>query len=310
MDYLTALFQVVWHQGEVPQDLKDAKIVHLYKRKGNRQLCDNHRCIPLLNIARKIFARILLNHLNYRLEQGLLPKSQCGFRRHRGTTDMSFVARQLQEKCQEMRTHLYSTFVDLTKTFNTVNREGLRKFMRKFGCLEQLTETVQAFALTKGVKQGCVLAPTLFSLMSSAMLMDAYRKERPWICVAYRTDVRLLNQRRMPLQSRVSITIVHEPLVADNCALNATSEGDIQRSIDLFAAACEIFGLILNTKTVVMYQPPPNTAHNVPQISVDGTQLQVVDNSTQLGSALSRSTKIDDEVSCRISKTSQAFRRP
>nr|VZI30055.1 unnamed protein product [Spirometra erinaceieuropaei] len=33
MDHLTALFQEMWRQGEVPQDFKDASIVHLYKRK-------------------------------------------------------------------------------------------------------------------------------------------------------------------------------------------------------------------------------------------------------------------------------------
>ncbi|BHF82783.1 hypothetical protein SprV_0802592200 [Sparganum proliferum] len=92
----------MWRQEEVPQDFEDATIVHLYKRKGNRQVCDNHRGISLLNIAGKIFACILLNRLNNHLEQGLLPGSQCGFRRHRGTTDMIFAARQLQEKCQEM----------------------------------------------------------------------------------------------------------------------------------------------------------------------------------------------------------------
>ncbi|BHF62952.1 hypothetical protein SprV_0200594100 [Sparganum proliferum] len=143
MDHLTALFQEMWLQGEVPQDFKDATIVHLYKRKGNRQICDNHRGISLLNIAGKIFARILLNRLNHHLEQGLLPESQCGFRRHRGTTDMIFAARQLQEKCQEMRTHLYSTFVDLTKAFDTVNREGLWKIMQKFGCPERFTRMVR-----------------------------------------------------------------------------------------------------------------------------------------------------------------------
>nr|VZI47899.1 unnamed protein product [Spirometra erinaceieuropaei] len=115
----------MWRQGEVPQDFNDATIVHLYKRKGNRRVCDNHRGISLLNIVEKIFARILLNRLNNHLEQGLLSESQCGFRRHRGTTDMIFAACQLKEKCQEMRTHLYSTFVDLTKAFHTVNREGL-----------------------------------------------------------------------------------------------------------------------------------------------------------------------------------------
>nr|VZI19558.1 unnamed protein product [Spirometra erinaceieuropaei] len=301
MDHLTALFQEMWRQGEVPQDFKDATIVHLYKRKGNRQVCDNHRGISLLNIAGKIFARILLNHL----EQGLLPESQCGFRRHRGTTDMIFAARQLQEKCQEMRTHLYSTFVDLTKAFDTVNREGLWKIMQKFGCPERFTQMVrqlhdgmmarvtdngavsEAFAVTNGVKQGCVLAPTLFSLMFSAMLMDAYRDERPGIRIAYRTDGHLLNQWRMNFQSRVSTTTVHELLFADDCALNTTSEAEMQRSMDLFSAACENFGLVINTqKTVVMHQPPPNsaTAPNAPpQISVNGNQLQVVENFPYLG---------------------------
>ncbi|VDM04566.1 unnamed protein product [Schistocephalus solidus] len=33
---------------------------------------------------------------------------------------MIFAARQLQEECQEMRNHLYTTFVDLTKAFDTV----------------------------------------------------------------------------------------------------------------------------------------------------------------------------------------------
>ncbi|BHF73200.1 hypothetical protein SprV_0401627800 [Sparganum proliferum] len=36
--------------------LKDAAIVYLYKRNGNRQLFDCHRGISLLKIAGKIFA--------------------------------------------------------------------------------------------------------------------------------------------------------------------------------------------------------------------------------------------------------------
>nr|VZI46285.1 unnamed protein product [Spirometra erinaceieuropaei] len=83
--------------------------------------------------------------------------------------------------------------------------------------------------------------------------------------------------------------------------------------MDLFSAACENFGLVINTqKTVVMHQPPPNsaTAPNAPpQISVNGTQLQVVENFPYLGNTLSRNTKIDVEVANRISKASQAFGR-
>ena len=128
------LFQLIWQHETVPQDFKDATIIHLYKRKGNRQACDNHRGISLLSIAGKILARVLLNRLTAHLEQGLLPESKCGFRKARGTVDMVFAARQLQEKCQEQNADLYSTYVDLTKAFDTVSREGLWRIMAKYGC--------------------------------------------------------------------------------------------------------------------------------------------------------------------------------
>ena len=168
-------------------------IVHLYKRKGNCQTCDNHLGISLLSIAGKILARVLLNRLIDHLEDGLLPESQCGFRPGHGTADMIFAARQLQEKCQEQNVGLNTTFVDLTKAFDTVCRKGLWKIMAKFGCpaniitmVRQFHDGMQArvqddrvysepFPVTSGVKQGCVFAPTLFSMMFSAMLTDAFR---------------------------------------------------------------------------------------------------------------------------------------
>nr|VZI44044.1 unnamed protein product [Spirometra erinaceieuropaei] len=170
----------------------------------------------------------------------------------------------------------------------------------------------EAFAVTNGVKQGCVQAPTLFSFMFSAMLIDAYRDELPGIRIAYRTDGHLLNQRRMHFQSRVSTATVHELLFADDCVFNATTEGGIQRSMDLFSAACENFGPVINTqKSMVMHQPPPNTATypnaSTPQISVNRTQLLVVENFPYLGSTLSRSIKIADEIARRISDAHHAF---
>ncbi|BHF60354.1 hypothetical protein SprV_0100331800 [Sparganum proliferum] len=168
----------------------------------------------------------------------------------------------------------------------------------------------EVLSVTNVMKHGCVLPPTLFSPMFSAVPMDTYRDEHPGIRIVYRTDSHLLNHRRTHFQSRVSTATVYELLFADDCVLNTTSKGDTKRSMDLFAAAFEDFGLIINTeKTVVMHHPPPNTAHNAPQISVNVTQLQVVDNFTYLGITLSCSTKIDDEVARRISKPSQAFGR-
>ncbi len=137
-------------------------------------------------IAGKILARVLLNRLIYHLE------SQCGFRKGRGTIDMIFAARQLQEKCQEQNQDLYTTFVDLSKALDTVSRQGLWMIMSKFGCPDKFIlmvrqfhdgmmagvldvgEFSEAFSVTNGVKQGCMCAPTLFSMIT-AMLSDRYQ---------------------------------------------------------------------------------------------------------------------------------------
>ena len=102
---LTKLLLCMWRKEAIPQEFKDASIIHLYKRKGNPQVCDNHRGISVLCIAGKIMAKILLNHLDVHLDQkGLIPESQCGFRKDRGTTDMIFIARMPRTECRRLST--------------------------------------------------------------------------------------------------------------------------------------------------------------------------------------------------------------
>ena len=59
------------------------------------------------------------------ITQENMPESQCGFRSNRGTVNMIFILRQIQEKCREQNMGLYAAFVDLTKAFDTVSRDGL-----------------------------------------------------------------------------------------------------------------------------------------------------------------------------------------
>ena len=146
----------MWDEEVIPQQLKDASIIRLYKN-GNRQLCDNYRGISLLAIAGKILARMLLNRLIVHLVQGLLPESQCGFRGGRGTVDMIFAARHLQEKCQEQYDDLFITFIDLTKAFDTVCRDGLWQIMEKFGCPRKFTTLVRQ--LHDGMRARAVFSP-------------------------------------------------------------------------------------------------------------------------------------------------------
>ncbi|BHF59839.1 hypothetical protein SprV_0100280000 [Sparganum proliferum] len=102
--------------------------------------------------------------------------------------------------------------------------------------------------MINGVRQDYVLAPIPSSLIFTIMPMDVYCDKRPGIRVVYRTDGKLLNHRRMHLQSH-------------NCALKATTDGDMQRSMDLFAATRDNYGLVIHAeKTVVMHQLPSSAA--------------------------------------------------
>ena len=104
--------------------------------------------------------------------------------------------------------------------------------------------------------------------------------------------------------------MIRELLFADDCALNAKSEPEMQLEMDEFSSACDNFGLTISTrKTEVMYQPAPGNTYQVPNITVKGQRLQAVENFTYLGSTLSRSANIDAEVTNRIAKASSAFGR-
>ena len=86
------------------------------------------RGISLLNIISKLFAKIVLMKL-WVLAEKIYPESQCGFRAKRATIDMIFSLRQLQEKCREQEKPLYVAFIDLTKAFDLVSRDGLFKIL-------------------------------------------------------------------------------------------------------------------------------------------------------------------------------------
>ena len=46
----------------------------------------------------------------------------------------------------------------------------------------------EPFAVTNGLKQGCILAPTLFSMMFSAMLIYAFKYDSIGVDLKYRYD--------------------------------------------------------------------------------------------------------------------------
>ncbi len=121
---------------------------------------------------------------------------------------------------------------------------------------------------------------------------------------------KLFNLRRLRAKTKVQEATTHDFIFADDCALNASTQSDNQRSMDQFSKACDDFGLTISTKkTQVLFQQAPATPYTEPTIIVNGKKLKVADKFVCLGSTLSRHVSIDEEVNYRISRASSAFGR-
>ena len=105
-EQLYNLLAHIWKKEDVPQQFKDTNIVTIWKRKESKSDCNNYRGISLLAIAGKILGKVLLKRLATTIIEPVLPESQCGFRANRGTTDLNFCARQIQEKSREQHKDL------------------------------------------------------------------------------------------------------------------------------------------------------------------------------------------------------------
>ena len=321
----------IWQEGEVVQEFRDASVVHLYKNKGDRSCCDNHRGISLLCIAGKILMRLMLNRLSKHLANiDLIPESQCGFVQGKSTADSSFALQQLQEKCKLQNQDLYLCFIDLTKAFDTVNREGLWCILEKAGCPSHFIGIIRSFhdnmkvtvregsdksppfEVTSGTKQGCIIAPTLFSIFFSMMLHVAFKDTTDGVDITSRLDLGLtsIKTRDFNKVNLVTVSTIRELLFADDCALAADTEKGLQRLCDCFASAARRFGLIISIKkTEVLYQPARGNAHVPPAIFIEGTQLKAVELFKYLGSIVSFDALPDAEITSRIGKATAAFGR-
>ena len=81
---------------------------------------------------------------------------------------------------------------------------------------------------TNWVKQGCVMAPTLFSMMLFAMHMDAFQDSDTGFPIRYRFDGNIFNLRR--LQTKVQTDVLDGFLYADDMDKNILLRGKNAKS--------------------------------------------------------------------------------
>ena len=180
---------------------------------------------------------------------------------------MIFTARQLQEKCSEQVMGLYQCFVDLSKAFDTVNREALWVVLAKSGCPDKfvrmaksLHEKMEArvnfggdlsdpFPVENGVKQGDLMAPVLFAIYLAAMLQVAFKDKPDGIYIQFRTTRSVF--KLSDLRAKTSQSLVRELLYADDADLVSHTEEGLQSFVVAFDSTAKAFGLTINKKRLL-----------------------------------------------------------
>ena len=318
----------IWRKQEVPQQWVDAIIIKLFKKKDPME-CGNYRGISLLAVAGKILSNIILLRITGRVEE-VLPESQCGFRGQRSTADMIFAARQLQEKCKEQRMDLYMAFIDLTKAYDTVNRGLLWKLLGRYGIPDRLIQIIrnmhdgmkaklnldvgmsEEIPVENGLRQGCVKAPILFNLFFAAVMFEALHDlpRESGVGIKFKLDGRLWDTRRLQ-GKRVREAFITDLCYADDCALVAHTQQELQDFVTRISKACQKYGLTISfKKTEVMKQATGiiPTSEKV-EVVLDGKVLAVVDSFVYLGSTMTADDELDKEISYRIKRAGTTFGR-
>lgn len=101
--------------------------------------------------------------------------------------------------------------------------------------------------------------------------------------------------------------MLHELLFADDFALVAYTQEDLQRVVNNFTRAAILYHNI--KKKEVMFQPKPGALTHDSVIKIGDDQLGFVQKFCYLGSFLLQDAYIDDNVMTRIGNTSAALGR-
>ena len=134
--------------------------------------------------------------IHFRYMNRELPEVQAGFRKGRGTRDQIANIRWIIKEARELKKKkFYFCFIDYAKAFDCVDHNKLWKILQEMGIPDHLTcllrnlyagqeatvrtghGTTDWFQIGKGVCQGCILSPCLFTLYVEYIMRNARLEE-------------------------------------------------------------------------------------------------------------------------------------
>ena len=181
---LQKLINISIQSGIVPQQLKKAKVLPIYKGAdaGSKTLYSSYRPISILNTISKVLEKAVEGQLRqYFTFNGLFYSGQYGFRPNRNTTQALLdLTCHINERLDQ-NSHTLGVFIDLSKAFDTLNFDILLQKLAKYGVSKSSLTWFESYIsgrtqrvtlpcgtlsteleVKTGVPQGSILGPLLF----------------------------------------------------------------------------------------------------------------------------------------------------
>ena len=102
----------IWSEEKILEEWKKGLLIKLPK-KGDLSYCKNWRGIMSLNMASKVFCKVILERIN--MLDAKLREVQAGFRAGRSCMDQITTLRIIVEQSIEWQSSLYINFTDFEK---------------------------------------------------------------------------------------------------------------------------------------------------------------------------------------------------
>ncbi len=318
-------------RAKVLQQWQDADVVTLYKLKGDPTDPTNYRGIFLLDVAGKVLASVINQRLKVLLEESI-SDAQCGFRQNRSTSHLIHALRRTQEACRRANVKAYAVFVDFAKAFDSPPRAAIWECLEWSGCPPDLLAVIMAihddprgkiqgsiecFRVARGVRQGCVLGPTLFILVLEYCLRLTGTEG-----IGLRFTC--LEKKGIPIPPDLQGLSFSAALAlfADDLELFGTDPDGLSRALDRLQAICGSIGLDVSvSKTEWVYLHNPDKAEmaacaslrpNGPccsKITLNGVAIKHSSQFTYLGSVISEHGGVAAETASRVGKATAALNK-
>ena len=183
---MVKILNKIYESGYIPQQMKESIFIPIPK-KGDLPYCSNYHLISLMSHITKLLIHILM----FRMKKAInneINWEQFGFRKNKGTRNAIFVMRSITKRSIQMQQDVYAAFIDYEKAVDRVKHIEIMKDLKEIGIngkdirviknlyWEQMAaisiddELSEWTHIKRGVRQGCVISPDLFSQYTEVIM--------------------------------------------------------------------------------------------------------------------------------------------